>query len=150
MEDSSENSSAAEEVKFKPKKRRNIRQRVKAEDDDSEDEQVILARLEEAKEAQKLRERPNGVSIVALATGQKVTLEEEIVCKDPFKIKTGGIVNMQALKSGKVKQVDDAYDTGIGTQFSAETNKRDEDEEMMKYIEEQLAKRKGIFIFVFF
>ncbi|XP_013149024.1 PREDICTED: uncharacterized protein C9orf78 [Papilio polytes] len=142
MEDSSENSSAAEEVKFKPKKRRNIRQRVKAEDDDSEDEQVILARLEEAKEAQKLRERPNGVSIVALATGQKVTLEEEIVCKDPFKIKTGGIVNMQALKSGKVKQVDDAYDTGIGTQFSAETNKRDEDEEMMKYIEEQLAKRK--------
>ncbi|KPJ05322.1 Uncharacterized protein C9orf78 [Papilio xuthus] len=138
----SENSSAAEEVKFKPKKRRNIRQRVKVEDDDSEDEQVILARLEEAKEAQKLRERPNGVSIVALATGQKVTLEEEIVCKDPFKIKSGGIVNMQALKSGKVKQVDDAYDTGIGTQFSAETNKRDEDEEMMKYIEEQLAKRK--------
>ncbi|XP_014371109.2 telomere length and silencing protein 1 homolog [Papilio machaon] len=142
MEDSSENSSAADEVKFKPKKRRNIRQRVKVEDDDSEDEQVILARLEEAKEAQKLRERPNGVSIVALATGQKVTLEEEIVCKDPFKIKSGGIVNMQALKSGKVKQVDDAYDTGIGTQFSAETNKRDEDEEMMKYIEEQLAKRK--------
>lgn len=39
---------------------------------------------------------------------------------------------MQALKSGKIKTVDDAYDTGIGTQFSAETNKRDEDEEMMK------------------
>lgn len=37
---------------------------------------------------------------------------------------------MSALKSGQVKQVDDAYDTGIGTQFSAETNKRDEDEEM--------------------
>lgn len=37
---------------------------------------------------------------------------------------------MTALKGGKVKQVDDAYDTGIGTQFSAETNKRDEDEEM--------------------
>ena len=39
---------------------------------------------------------------------------------------------MHALKSGKIKTVDDAYDTGIGTQFSAETNKRDEDEEMMK------------------
>ena len=50
---------------------------------------------------------------------------------------------MQALRTGKLKQVDDAYDTGIGTQFSVETNKRDEDEEMMKYIEEQLAKRKG-------
>lgn len=50
---------------------------------------------------------------------------------------------MHALRSGKVKQVDDAYDTGIGTQFSVETNKRDEDEEMMKYIEEQLSKKKG-------
>lgn len=50
---------------------------------------------------------------------------------------------MQALRSGKVKQVDDAYDTGIGTQFSVETNKRDEDEEMMKYIEERLSKKKG-------
>lgn len=54
------------------------------------------------------------------------------------------MVNMQALKTGKVnvKPSDDAYDVGIGTQFSAETNKRDEDEEMMKYIEDQLIKRK--------
>lgn len=129
------------EVKFKPKKRKNIRQRIK-DDDDSGDEQYILAKLEEAKVIQKLRERPNGVSVAALATGQKISLEEDIPCKDPFKVKTGGMINMQALKSGTVKQVDDAYDTGIGTQFSAETNKRDEDEEMMKYIEEQLAKRK--------
>lgn len=53
------------------------------------------------------------------------------------------MVNMQALKTGKLKQIDDAYDTGIGTQFSVETNKRDEDEEMMKFIEEELSKRKG-------
>lgn len=53
------------------------------------------------------------------------------------------MINMQNLKSGKVNQVEDAYDVGIGTQFSAETNKRDEDEEMMKYIEEQLTKRKS-------
>lgn len=38
---------------------------------------------------------------------------------------------MASLKSGKIKQEDDAYDTGIGTQFSAETNKRDEDDEML-------------------
>ncbi|CAG4975966.1 unnamed protein product [Colias eurytheme] len=131
-----------EEIKFKPKKKKNLRQRVKLEDEDEEDEQQILAKLEQAKEIQRLRERPNGVSIIALATGQKTTLEDEITCKDPFKVKSGGLINMQALKGGKIKQVDDAYDTGIGTQFSAETNKRDEDEEMMKYIEEQLAKRK--------
>lgn len=52
---------------------------------------------------------------------------------------------MHKLKSGKntVKPVEDPYDVGIGTQFSAETNKRDEDEEMMKYIEDQLSKRKS-------
>lgn len=45
------------------------------------------------------------------------------------------MINMKALKSGSVKQVEDAYDVGIGTQFSAETNKRDEDEEMYVYID---------------
>lgn len=53
---------------------------------------------------------------------------------DAYKIKSGGMVNMKNLKAGKVQQVDDAYDVGIGTQFSAETNKRDEDEEMMKLV----------------
>ncbi|CAH1634819.1 unnamed protein product [Spodoptera littoralis] len=141
MEDETSQETITEEIKFKPRKKHNLRQRIK-DDDDSDDEQHILTKLEETKVLQKLRERPNGVSVIALATGQKTTIEEEITCKDPFKVKSGGMVNMQALKSGKVKQVDDAYDTGIGTQFSAETNKRDEDEEMMKYIEEQLAKRK--------
>lgn len=55
---------------------------------------------------------------------------------------------MKALKSGELKAVDDAYDTGIGTQFSVETNKRDEDEEMMKFIEEELSKRKGKIIWI--
>lgn len=52
---------------------------------------------------------------------------------DPFKTKSGGMINMNNLKSRK-PEVEDAYDVGIGTQFSAETNKRDEDEEMMKYV----------------
>lgn len=130
-----------EEFKLKSRKKKNLRQRIK--DDEESDDEHLMAKLLETKEIQKLRERPNGVSVMALATGQKVNIEEDITGKDPYKVKAGGMVNMQALKSGKVKQVEDAYDTGIGTQFSAETNKRDEDEEMMKYIDEQLAKRKG-------
>lgn len=55
-------------------------------------------------------------------------------------------MNMHKLNAagGKnaIKPLEDPYDVGIGTQFSAETNKRDEDEEMMKYIEDQLSKRK--------
>lgn len=91
-----------------------------------------------------MRERSKGVSAAGLAVGRKLALEEEVLSKDPFKVNSGGLVNMQNLKAGKPKpSVDDAYDTSIGTQFSAETNKRDEDEEMMKYIEEELKKRKG-------
>lgn len=48
-------------------------------------------------------------------------------------MKSGGLVNMTALKNTKHKQ-HDIYETGIGTQFNAETNKRDEDEEMYVYI----------------
>ncbi|GLH12321.1 Uncharacterized protein C9orf78 [Gryllus bimaculatus] len=131
--------------KFKPKKRKMLRQRESTPDDenDPEDEVNISVTLEEMKTAQKLRRRQNGVSIVSLALGKKVAAEDETLVNDPFKVKTGGMIDMNALKSGKVKRVDDAYDTGIGTQFSAETNKRDEDEEMMKYIEEELSKRKG-------
>lgn len=86
------------------------------------------SKLEETKLKQKLREKPNGVDIVGLTAGKKIDTGD-VASK---KTKTGGMVNMKNLKAGKLNQVDDAYDVCIGTQFSAETNKRDEDEEMMK------------------
>uniref|UniRef100_A0A8D8BKT0 Uncharacterized protein C9orf78 n=1 Tax=Culex pipiens TaxID=7175 RepID=A0A8D8BKT0_CULPI len=131
-----------EKVQFKPKSKRNLRQRIKTED--SDEDQEVLSKLEETKEKQRLRNKTNGVNLLSLAMGKKITIEEEVTNKDPFNTKSGGMVNMQALKSGKIKTVEDPYDTGIGTQFSAETNKRDEDEEMMKYIEQQLGKKKGL------
>lgn len=144
MADLKDTTSEAEvKIQFKAKKRKPTRTlKVQSDDENDEQEEVDLAKLEEMKTVQKLRRRPNGVSIVSLAIGEKVSVEDEDMVSDPFKVKTGGMINMKALKSGNVKQVEDAYDVGIGTQFSAETNKRDEDEEMMKYIEEQLSKRK--------
>ncbi|KAH8349864.1 splicing factor C9orf78 [Drosophila takahashii] len=130
---------APTKVVFKKSGRKNLRQR-KNSDEEEKEEQLTL---DEIKERQRLRQRPNGVSLVGLALGKKIAPEEELAIKDPFNVKTGGLVNMQQLKSGKMKEADDAYDVGIGTQFSAETNKRDEDEEMMKYIEQELQKRKG-------
>ncbi|KAH8274999.1 hypothetical protein KR018_008738 [Drosophila ironensis] len=126
-------------VVFKKTSKKSLRQRRKSNDEDQEDQLT----LEEIKERQRLRQRPNGVSLVGLALGKKIAPEEELAIKDPYNVKTGGLVNMQQLKAGKMKEADDAYDVGIGTQFSAETNKRDEDEEMMKYIEQELHKRKG-------
>lgn len=53
------------------------------------------------------------------------------------------MIDMDALRKGSFQaNKDDAYDTGIGTQFSAETNTRDEDAEMLKYIEEKLREHK--------
>ncbi|XP_058121757.1 splicing factor C9orf78 homolog isoform X2 [Anopheles ziemanni] len=137
--------SAPVKVEFRKKGRKQLRQRRLSNSDEDEAETNEESKLEETKEKQKLRNRRNGVNILSLAAGKKISIEEEVTVKDPFNIKTGGMVNMHALKAGKLKTaVEDPYDTGIGTQFSAETNKRDEDEEMMKYIEEELGKRKGI------
>nr|CAD7461733.1 unnamed protein product [Timema tahoe] len=132
-------------VEFKRKSKKPLRQRRVSSDESSESEGEAETRrtLKEMKTLLGLRKRQNGVSIVSLALGKKVPAEDDVSNTDPFKLKMGGMINMKALKDGNIKRVDDAYDTGIGTQFSAETNKRDEDEEMMKYIEEQLCKRKG-------
>nr|CAG4641261.1 EOG090X0F7F [Eulimnadia texana] len=134
-------------ISFKKLKRKPLRKRDsetnEENDEATENTSDLLSTLEETKELQRLRQRPHGVSAVALALGKKVTVEEEILVKDPFKISTGGMVDMKTIKMGKPDE-DDAYATGIGTQFSAETNARDEDAEMMKYIEEKLATRKGI------
>ncbi|KAF6200782.1 hypothetical protein GE061_005228 [Apolygus lucorum] len=126
-------------------KNKKVFRRKKLSDDEQEgsDEEVVRDKIEEMKIIKKLRERPNGVSVVTLALGEKISKSEEMMVTDPFKLKNGGLINMKTLKSGKISKEDDAYDTGIGTQFSAETNKRDEDDEMMKYIEVELSKRKG-------
>nr|CAG4650542.1 EOG090X0F7F [Sida crystallina] len=134
-------------VKFKKPLKKPLRKRQESEDEeDGEIDAEVLSKLEETKEIQKLRQRPHGVSISALALGKKISTEDEVLSNDPFKTQTGGMADMKAIKTGKVSNsnVDDAYDTGIGTQFSVETNTRDEDAEMMKYIEEQLARRKGL------
>ncbi|KAG5889953.1 hypothetical protein JTB14_018848 [Gonioctena quinquepunctata] len=142
MDKTSEHSNEEKPI-FKAKRRKPQRQRIKQDDSDDEMMEQVSSKLDELKGIQKLRGRPNGISIAGLAMGTKDDPEDPNAAKDTYNVKIGGMVNMQALKTGKLKQVDDAYDTGIGTQFSVETNKRDEDEDMMRFIEEKLSKRKG-------
>ncbi|CAD5113840.1 DgyrCDS3002 [Dimorphilus gyrociliatus] len=92
--------------------------------------------LEEAKEVQKLRERQKGVSAEDLVS-TRPSKEVKRDTKDTFKIKTGGMVDMKNIK------VNDDDIEAIGNNFAAETNRRDEDADMLKYVETELRKRKG-------
>ncbi|XP_060136189.1 splicing factor C9orf78-like [Zootoca vivipara] len=120
------------------------RRKVDSEDDD--DAQVteeVQLKLEEAKELQSLRRRPNGVGAAALLVGEK--LQEETVFEDAcFKIKTGGKVDMKKLKERGKARISEEEDLNLGTSFAAETNRRDEDADMSEYIETELKKRTGI------
>lgn len=127
------------------KKRKCFRKRKSSDEDCSgSDEEDDISReiLQDTKEIQKLRKRPNGVSVIGLNLGKKLTAKEELVIDDPFKLKTGGMIDMKALK-GKRVTMEELDAVNLGNTFSVETNQRDEDADMMKYIEEELAKRRG-------
>nr|XP_020650476.1 uncharacterized protein C9orf78 homolog [Pogona vitticeps] len=100
-------------------------------------------KLEEAKEVQSLRKRANGVSAAALLVGEKLQ-EEATLADDPFKIKPGAIIIVMIIMGRLRERINEEEDLNLGTSFSAETNRRDEDADMMKYIETELKKRKGI------
>lgn len=124
---------------------RNFRRRRNSSDDeeDAEETEKVRAKMEEAKELHNLRRRQHGISITALLAGEKLPPEAEIE-NDPFKLKTGGIVDMKNVKDRNRDMTEDETDLNLGTSFSAETNRRDEDADMMKYIETELKKKKGL------
>ncbi|XP_074655016.1 splicing factor C9orf78-like [Tubulanus polymorphus] len=127
-------------------KKKQFRKR-RQESSSSEDEEEMGDRpipkdsiTNDIKALQKLRKRPNGVNVIGLALGKKLPDNEPRLVNDPFKMDTGGIVDMKALKEqGKL-----ADPESIGTSFAAETNRRDEDADMLKYVEKELAKKKGL------
>ena len=165
MEDSAE---AKPVVAFKSvRKRKNIRQRRASDEGDGsddrregEEEDFDREALVETMEKQKLRQRTAGISNITLAVGRKVSKAEEMAAKDaedPFKIKSGGLVDLQTARrrldeengvasEGKGRNSDKLGSGGadvVGTQFSKETKIRDEDEEMKKFIESEMEKRRG-------
>ncbi|GIY91910.1 telomere length and silencing protein 1 homolog [Caerostris extrusa] len=142
--ESSEEQSNSVKIQFRSKKK-NKCLRIKRNSSDSEDEKEenMSTLLEDAKELRKLRKRQNGVSAVGLALGKKLSNEEELIVDDPFKLKTGGFIDMKAMNRRGRTGTEELDAVNLGSVFSAETNRRDEDADMMKYIEEELHKIKG-------
>jgi len=131
---------------------RNKQFRRKRQEESSDEEEVvntdkIKETLESARELQKIRRRQNGVNAAALATGAKVTkLDEMVMDKDPFKMKTGGLVQMKSVKDRNRDRTYEDVDrdvTNMSSTFSQETNRRDEDAELTAYIEHELKRIKG-------
>ena len=129
-------------------KRRNYRRRNDSdeEDDEQSNDMDIQERLVELKEIQKFRIRPKGVSASGLAFGAKTDASEDVV-HDPFKLKTGGILDLSTVKDRDRDRSGEGSDkdvTSLGSNFSQETNRRDEDVEMLKFIEDEISRRRGV------
>ena len=135
-------------IQFKSiKKKRPIRQKDSSSDEENDNSNEVDNKdtFEEILEIQKLRKRSHGVNAVTLASGKKVSKVDELMSNDadPFKLKTGGLLSLD--KARKAAEIEKAEENGdnIGTQFSKETRVRDEDEEMQKFIEKEMTKRRG-------
>uniref|UniRef100_A0A8C9Y088 Uncharacterized protein n=1 Tax=Sander lucioperca TaxID=283035 RepID=A0A8C9Y088_SANLU len=125
---------------------KNFRRRRDSSDvEEDETTNEVRSKLSEAKELQSLRKRQTGVSVTALLVGEKQPHDAE-ADNDPFKLKTGGVVDMKKIKDRNrdMGRTEEETDLNLGTSFSAETNRRDEDADMMKYIETELKKKKGL------
>ena len=127
-------------IKFKSvNRKRPMRQKVDSDDEEDFNKDA----MEETLEIQKLRKRSHGVNAVTLASGKKLTKVDELVQSepDPFKLKSGGLLTID--KARQAANHEKEAEDNIGTQFSKETRVRDEDEEMRKFIEIEMKKRRG-------
>lgn len=101
-----------------------------------------LERIEELKFIQKQRERKHGIDVYSLAIGEQGTSKtcsvEDEIDNDPWKKKTGGLVDLKLLKERRGNEIA----SSMANNFAKETNQRDEDAEMQKFIEEQIQLKK--------
>ncbi|CAF1548670.1 unnamed protein product, partial [Adineta steineri] len=100
--------------------------------------------IEDLKLIQKLRQRKNGLSADELALGKQTNPllpARKLDSSDGYKLKAGGLIEMSTLKEQQQQRNRPSKDLStINDNFARETNRRDEDTEMQRYIEEQLAK----------
>ena len=140
----SEENEAKPKIQFKSIRKKRPVRRTNSSDEEDDDNAFDKDAFEEILEVQKLRKRTHGVNAVTLASGKKISKVDELVSNDadPFKLKSGGLLSLDKARMAAEIENDNEEDN-IGTQFSKETRVRDEDEEMQKFIEKEMEKRRG-------
>lgn len=137
-----EETPVSEEVTFKKRKRRGNLRAVESKpepDDagketirnsDNEDEDLVdWTTLGDYRELKRAKRRvQNGINVLDLLNVSKKKTVDQV---KPEK-REGGLTDAKTLAS----------ELDLGNTFSIETNRRDEDAELMKYVEEELAKRR--------
>merc|ERR1711970_282249 len=136
-----------EMFKKSTKKSTNARKRRVSDDDQQNvenDNDEELGKLKLAKLKRELLQKKAGVSSLALAKGKKMTKKEEAT-DDPYKLKSGGGLSYIKDRNRERPDNDQERDvTNISESFKVEKKIRDEEEEMNKYIEDELLRRRGI------
>ncbi|GAU92799.1 hypothetical protein RvY_04836 [Ramazzottius varieornatus] len=146
MEKEGEGKSHSAELKGRRPRNSNARKRTQDEVEDNDEGTSASIPLADLLEIQKLRKRQHGITVENLTAGHIEALPTiSSMDGDVEKMRTGGMVTYRTAKA--MAALPSQLESGgqhidIGTEFSAETQRRDEDYDMMKFIEDEIAKRK--------
>ncbi|KAG9295192.1 hypothetical protein G9A89_006173 [Geosiphon pyriformis] len=107
------------------------------------DSQDASETLEELIELRKYRRRPQGIDVEKLSKGD-IKLRKKKKEEDPWKLNSGGLVDIEAVKATKDEEDDESSERKIMLDsFTKQTNALDVDKHMMAFIEEEMRKRRG-------
>ncbi|KAF9141041.1 hypothetical protein BGX30_005559 [Mortierella sp. GBA39] len=116
-----------------------------AEGATAQDDEPEGLSLDELIELRKYRQRPAGIAAVDLLVGDttgKKKKKDKIVAADPYKLLSGGgLVDMDAVR--RKEESESSTKSGMMNTFTKQTNALDVDKHMMKYIEDEMKKRRG-------
>ncbi|KAJ3192349.1 hypothetical protein HK101_006692 [Irineochytrium annulatum] len=135
----------------KPKERK-YRKRETEEDDEAGDADAATPDADikdvvlEALEMRKIRKRPAGVATTDLIKGDsKAPPKPEAPPADPWKLKSGGLVDLDEVKGVKMSfgGAEDATQGPSSKAFVGGSNAMDTDRKMHEFIEKELKKKRG-------
>ncbi|KAF9546280.1 hypothetical protein EC957_009893 [Mortierella hygrophila] len=116
-----------------------------AEGATAQDDEPEGLSLDELIELRKYRQRPAGIAAVDLLVGDttgKKKKKDKIVAADPYKLLSGGgLVDMDEVR--RKEESESSTKSGMMNTFTKQTNALDVDKHMMKYIEDEMKKRRG-------
>ncbi|CAK5075562.1 unnamed protein product [Meloidogyne enterolobii] len=130
----------------KPKIKANLRKKTLEEDfnlTSIEDEQKeIESRIRDIQEAQRVRQRRNGMDAVECAVGRELAKEFARLDEDPFRMSGGAMLRLTDTQRAALNAAD--IEADIKEQFKKETLLRDEHEEMRRYVEARLKRQNTL------